>query len=359
MARNSEFYKGKKKRNSYFYLPVAVIVALTAILVVLFYSMQKYAVITKDDVKVEFPFMKSEDGESADGSGSGEKELERTEVSIIFDPVDYSNVEQIARTDLKPVRAIFVPHDELTQEKLDEYAARLQTGNALLLEMKPRSGNLMWYSHSRAATSYGLSVDNATTISIQSNIDMLKEKNVYLVAQISCCIDERYPTYSTLVALKSDSGMNYYDEYDMGFDEVVLADVMHPVPDKDKPTGFIYTAEMSTSPSPVGAVCGFALSVAGQLQDREEGKVLSIYCYTPISLVKADTGTGQNAPLFFKLFDRIYYPTDRGTYIYNLQDVTHSITTSAAASRFVPVVKNYLPDDPDKISWVLIDVDEG
>ena len=148
MARNSEFYKGKKKRNSYFYLPVAVIVALTAILVVLFYSMQKYAVITKDDVKVEFPFMKSEDGESVDGSGSGEKELERTEVSIIFDPVDYSNVEQIARTDLKPVRAIFVPHDELTQEKLDEYAARLQTGNALLLEMKPRSGNLMWYSHS-------------------------------------------------------------------------------------------------------------------------------------------------------------------------------------------------------------------
>ena len=326
--------------------------------------------------------MQTASGDSGGAETDEDGELEQTTVSIIFDPVDYSNVEEIARTDLRPVRAIFVPHDELTQERLDEYAARLQTGNALLLEMKPRSGNLMWFSHSRAATNYGLSVDNATTFSIQSNIDMLKEKNVYLIAQISCCVDERYPTYSTLVALKSDSGMNYYDEtgmwldpysrnvrdyvvdmvrelYDMGFDEVVLADVMHPVPKDDRVTGFMYTAEMSTSPSPVGAVCGFALSVANQLSDREEGKVLSIYCYTPYSLVRADTDTGQNAPLFFKLFDRIYYPTDRGTYTYNLQDVTHSITTSAAASRFVPVVTNYLPDDPDKISWVLIDAEEN
>ena len=91
---------------------------------------------------------------------------------------------------------------------------------------------------------------------------------------------------------------------------------------------------------------------------REEGTALSIYSYTPVSLVKTDQGTGQNTPLFFKLFDRVYYETDRGTYTYNLQDITRLITEEDAARRFVPVVVNYLPDNPDKISWVLIDQEE-
>jgi len=385
MARNAEFYKGSRTKRTHYYVIVAVAVALIALLVVLFYSMQKYAVITKDDVKVVLPIMGGESAVSASAVGDGEDApaLEQTTVSISFDPPDYSGILPIARTDVKPVRAIFVPHENIQLEKLEEYAARLQTGNALLFEMKPRSGNLMWYSNAKAAVAYGLSIQNEVTNSIQRYVDMLKEKNVYLVAQISCCVDERYPAYSTLVALKTASGMNYYDEtgmwldpysrnvrdyvvdmarelYDIGFDEVVLADLRHPVPDEERgEVEFVYNAEMSTTPSAEGGISGFAISVAQQLSDREKGKYLSIYSYTPVSLVKADTGTGQNTPLFFKLFDRVYYPTDRGTYTYNLQDVTRSITETAAASRFVPVVQNYLPDNPDKISWVLIDVDEG
>ena len=384
MARHAEFYKGSRKKRSHYYVAVAVAVALVALLIVLFYSMQKYAVITKDDVKVVLPILEGESAASdaLDSEGTDSPVMEHTSVSISFDSPDYSSVLPIARTDVRPVRAIYVPHENLTLEKLEEYAARLQTGNALLLEMKPRSGNLMWFSHANAAVAYGLSSENETTNSIQRYVDMLKEKNVYLVAQISCCVDERFPGYSTLVALKTASGMNYYDDvgmwldpysqrvrdyvvdmarelYDMGFDEVVLADLRHPVPDESRgEMEFLYTAEMSTTPSAVGGVCGFAISVAQQLSDRERGKVLSIYSYTPTSLVKTDEGTGQNTPLFFKLFDRVYYPTDRGTYKYNLEDVLHSITETAAASRFVPVVQNYLPDNPEKISWVLIDVEE-
>ena len=382
MARNAEFYKGSRKKRSHYYVIVAVAVALIALLVVLFYGMQKYAVITKDDVKVELPILGGESTVLAGDTGTEDASFEQTTVSIIFDTPDYSSVQPLARTGIRPVRAIYVPHENLNLEKLEEYANRLQTGNALMLEMKPRSGNLMWYSRSSAAVGYGLSVENEITNSIQRYVDMLKEKNVYLVAKISCCVDERYPAYSTLVALKTASGMNYYDEdgmwldpysqkvrdyvvemtrelYDMGFDEVVLADLRHPVPNEEKgEVEFVYTAEMSTTPSPEGGVSGFAISVAQQLSDRAQGKVLSIYSYTPVSLVKADAGTGQNTPLFFKLFDRVYYETDRGTYTYNLQDVTHSITENAAASRFVPVVVNYLPDNPDKISWVLIDAEE-
>ena len=382
MARNAEFYKGSKKKKSHFYVPVALAVALIALLVVLFYSMQKYAVITKDDVKVVLPFLEGETAETAVGSGVEERvELEHTTVTIQFDQTDYSSVLPIARTDVKPFRAIYVPHENITLQKLEEYAARLQTGNALLIEMKPRSGNLMWYSRSSAAVGYGLSVETEVTNSIQRYVDMLKEKNVYLAAKISCCVDERYPSYSTLVALKTASGMNYYDEtgmwldpysrkvrdyvvemarelYDIGFDEVVLADLRHPVPSGDGGVEFLYNAEMSTTPSAEGGICGFAISVAQRLADREEGKALSIYSYTPISLVKTDPGTGQNTPLFFKLYDHVYYETDRGTYIYNLQDVTRSISEEDAARRFVPVVVNYLPDNPEKISWVLIDKEE-
>ena len=383
MARNAEFYKGSKKKTSHYYVPVAVAVALIALLVVLFYGMQKYAVITKDEVKVELPFLQGESAQTAQsGIGETSAEVEHTTVSISFDQPDYTSITPIARTDVKAVRAIYVPHENITLEKLEEYAARLQTGNALMIEMKPRSGNLMWYSRSSAAVGYGLSVETEVTNSIQRYVDMLKEKNVYLVAKISCCVDERYPAYSTLVALKTASGMNYYDEtgmwldpysqkvrdyvvemaqelYNIGFDEVVLADLRHPVPDPDRgEVEFIYNAEMSTTPSAEGGICGFAVSIAQRLAQREEGKVLSIYSYTPMSLVKADPGTGQNTPLFFKLFDRVYYETDRGTYTYNLQDITHSISEKEAARRFVPVVVNYLPDNPDKISWVLIDRDE-
>ncbi len=383
MARNAEFYKGSKKKTSHYYVPVAVAVALIALLVVLFYGMQKYAVITKDEVKVALPFLEGESAQTAQsGIGETSAEVEHTTVSISFDQPDYTSITPIARTDVKAVRAIYVPHENITLEKLEDYAARLQTGDAMLIEMKPRSGNLMWYSRSSAAVGYGLSVETEVTNSIQRYVDMLKEKNVYLIAKISCCVDERYPAYSTLVALKTASGMNYYDEtgmwldpysqkvrdyvaemaqelYNIGFDEVVLADLRHPVPDPDRgEVEFIYNAEMSTTPSAEGGICGFAVSIAQRLAEREEGKVLSIYSYTPVSLVKTDPGTGQSTPLFFKLFDRVYYETDRGTYTYNLQDITHSISEKEAARRFVPVVVNYLPDNPDKISWVLIDRDE-
>ena len=151
MARNAEFYKGSRTKRTHYYVIVAVAVALVALLVVLFYSMQKYAVITKDDVKVVLPIMggESEISAASDGEGDDAPALEHTSVSISFDQPDYSSVLPLARTDVKPVRAIFVPHENITLEKLEEYAARLQTGNALLFEMKPRSGNLMWYSTQR------------------------------------------------------------------------------------------------------------------------------------------------------------------------------------------------------------------
>ena len=382
MAKNTDFYRGRRQRRNYWLIPFVLLLGIITLLVVLFYGVQKYATITDDGVKVVFSDSKTEAEPLVSNSESEEMVFETVVPEIVFEAPDYSRIEATAGRNVKPLRAIYLNAGQISLESLQDAAGKLVDGTALMLEMKPRSGNLMWYSNAKAALDYGLSVQNEVTNSIQRYVDMLKEKNIYLVAQISCCVDERYPAYSSLVALKTASGMNYYDDigmwldpysqkvrdyvvemarelYDMGFDEVVLADLRHPVPDEDRgEVEFVYNAEMSTLPSAEGGISGFAISVAQQLSDREKGKVLSIYSYTPVSLVKADTGTGQNTPLFFKLYDRVYYPTDRGTYTYNLQDVTRSITETVAASRFVPVVQNYLPDNPDKISWVLIDVEE-
>ena len=115
---------------------------------------------------------------------------------------------------------------------------------------------------------------------------------------------------------------------------------------------FLYTREMSADPSPINAICGFALYVANQMEDREDGKLLSIYLDTARSLVRYDEGTGQNGVLFFKLYDRIYYRTDRYTYTYNYTDIENSVTIGSPHDRFVPVVINYLPDNS---SWVYIE----
>ena len=55
MARKQEFYKGRRKRRNYALIPFVIVLALVALTVVLFYSMQKYAVISKEGVTMVLP----------------------------------------------------------------------------------------------------------------------------------------------------------------------------------------------------------------------------------------------------------------------------------------------------------------
>lgn len=376
MARNSEFYKGTRKRRNYAVIPLLILVSLAAVMMVLFGTLQKYAVISKDGVKVELPFLRDENT-TIDESGNIVHVFDTVDASIIFDQPDYSIIEQQSKGKVDMLKAIFVSYDELNRAKITEYAERLSSGNALVLEMKPRSGSLAWNSSSRMAMGYGTYAMAAGTEELPAIVKDLKEKNVYLVAQISCLADTVLPSRNNSVALHNEYGGNYSDPigtwldpyntdvrdyvvtmvkelYEMGFDEVVLADVRHPDM-TDTEINLTYTAEMSTTPGAVNGVCSFALSVAQQLSDRKGA--LSIYVDSPPSLVRADPTTGQNAPLFFKLYDRIFYVTDKAAYPYNIGDVQSSITVGKDVCRFVPVVENYLPENASSVSWVFIDTD--
>ena len=375
MARVQVFYKGRRKRRNYLFIPFVILLAIISVGMVTFYGLQKYAVINKDSVSIELPILADKNA-VFDSQGHEIKSFDPVNVSVVFEEPDYSGVEAVAGAEVKPMRAIFVPYTDLNHDKLQEYVGRLNQGNALLLEMKPRSGQLMWESQAEMAVNYGISVATDTTAAVRDFLAEMEEKDIYLAAQISCCIDNLLPTRTSAYTIKNEVGMNYQDEkglwldayneavrkyaaqmaqelFDMGFDEVVLADVAHPT--LTEPVTLLYTNEISTQRDTSLAVCGFAVSVARQLQDRESG-ALSIYCDTRPGLVKPDLTTGQDARLFMKLYDRVYLKTDKSAYPYNVDDIQSNVTIGSVYDRLMPVVENYIPSDNS--SWVLVDVPE-
>ena len=375
MARVQVFYKGRRKRRNYLFIPFVILLAIISVGMVTFYGLQKYAVINKDSVSIELPILADKNA-VFDSQGHQIKSFDPVNVSVVFEEPDYSGVQAVAGAEVEPMRAIFVPYTDLNHDKLQEYVGRLNQGNALLLEMKPRSGQLMWESQAEMAVNYGISVATDTTAAVRDFLAEMEEKDIYLAAQISCCIDNLLPTRTSAYTIKNEVGMNYQDEkglwldayneavrkyaaqmaqelFDMGFDEVVLADVAHPT--LTEPVTLLYTNEISTQRDTSLAVCGFAVSVARQLQDRESG-ALSIYCDTRPALVKPDLTTGQDARLFMKLYDRVYLRTDKSAYPYNVEDIQSNVTIGSVYDRLMPVVENYIPSDNS--SWVLIDVPE-
>ncbi len=378
MAKVQEFYKGRKKRRNHAIIPFIILLFLVALIVVLFYGMQKYAVITKDGVSVELPILKDSSTVTVDSTGKEVRTFDQVSTEIVFESPDYSSVEAVAGRDVDGLRAIFVPYTDLNRDKLIEYSGRLVSGNALLLEMKPRMGQLMWESNSQMAVNYSLNVPTETTAAMPEMVAMLKEQGVYLAAQISCCVDEFLPTRTGAFCIHTSTGLSCRDEvgtwldpynvdlrvyveemvqelYDMGFDEVVLADVAHPVI-TDENTVLMYTREMSTPPSTTSAVCGFALGIANTFSDRDKDKALSIYVDTRPALMGPDPTNGQDARLFMKVYDRVFIRTDKYSYPYHVEDIADSTELGNIYDRLVPVVENYIPSD--NTSWVLIDVEE-
>lgn len=373
MAKRTEFYRGRRKKRNYAIIPSIIITGVITLIVVLFYGMQKYAVITKEGVTIELPIL-MEGKTTIDSEGNEVKVFDRVDAELIYDTPDYSYIKSEAGEDVPEMRAIFVPAENVNREKLQEYTARLSLGNALVIEMKPRSGVLNWDCYAAEALNYGLSMPTELTAELPTLVTEMKERDIYLTAQISCCLDELFASRSTTVTLRrADNGGNYIDDYGtwldpynlsvrnyvvemaqelfaMGFDEVVLADVMHPT--FAEPVPLMYTRELSTTPSSSTAVCGFAVNVAKQLRDREG--LLSIYIDAPQALVKT-ADNGQSGPLFLKLFDRVYYRTDKFAYDYNKADIAPYVEKGKVEDRLVPVVENYLPENS---SWVLVDVAE-
>ena len=384
MSRRSEFYRGRRQKRNLAIIPGVILLLLFSVMIVLFYSTQKYAVISDDGVKVELPLLSS-GSVTYDETGQEIREFEKVNVTVQFEEADYSGVRQTVSGRVPAIRGIFIPYDDIDPETVRGYANRLSSGNALLLEVKKEDGYLKWYSSTPTAMRWGLNMNlPESKETLASIVSDLKADGVYVAAQISCLQDYLLGGWfrnEITVTLKDAYGNDYYNEegywldpystlvrdyvvelvqelWDMGFDEVVLDNVRHPVvqdienADGSVTPGVYYSLDMSTTPSPLSAVSGFAVNIGERLADREEGKYLSIYVHSVASLSKGDTANGQNSELFLKLYDRVYYDTDKYAYTFNVQDITPVCKAGDIKNRFVPVVINYLPDNT---SWILVD----
>ena len=152
MAKNREFYRGQKKRRNYALIPFVIGLALITLIVVAFYGLQKYVVITKDGVRIVMPWDEPE--AEVDEEGHEIREFEEVETQLVFDEPDYSRITARAGRRARPMRAIYIAAEDVNRENLLRRAEQLNSGNALVLEMKPRSGYLLWVSDTELAQQY-------------------------------------------------------------------------------------------------------------------------------------------------------------------------------------------------------------
>lgn len=307
--------------------------------VALFYGLQKFVVTTSDGVSLEIPLL----SQDAPAEQSDAPDLDLPTAELVIDEPDYSAITTDAGEDLAVLHGLFVPCDDISADGLTtaaETAAALGA-QALVLEMKPANGSLSWSSTSETALAYGTS----GRFDITESLAALKEQGFYLAAQISVCADDLIAARNPQAVLKTPSGTTIFDdaggrldpynsfvrsyvlqlltELDaMGFDEIILANLSMPETEE----GYVHSQQMTYEATPLAAVSSFAHWVnvsTGGLTAR-------------VSAVYGD-GAGQDAEIFFKMFDRLCCAVSADNLESTRTQMLSAMSSGDAAARFAPI----------------------
>ena len=363
-----EFYRGKRQKVGFAVVITAIAIAIIVFMVMTFYGLQKYIVVTNEGIKLDIPFINGGASiMSKDDEGNVRIEYEKVDAELVIGEPDYSNVLSSAGEDLSEINAYFVSAGNVNESTINNYVASLEDCKALVLELKPANGNLAWKSKVEFAKAYGL---NGST-DLKPIINALKDKDIYVAAQINCLVDSTLASHYSQMVLTTESGTQYsnaagiwLDPFNsdlrsyiisicrelanMGVDEIILNNLK--IPDADINT-YAFSASTTTAPTAVSAVSGFALDVTRALKNC--GAKISVRCDSETALmVGEDLSTGQNAEVLFKVFDRIYCFTDATKATELSQCATDLIEVGDVGTRFVPVYSGQKPDTP---SWVCSD----
>lgn len=351
---SSEFYKGKRKKTGPAFLISIVVLSIIALLVLLFYGLQKYIVISNEGLELDIPLLRTDEVDE-----SGNVSFEAVDAELVIGDYDYSNVKATAGDGLAEVNASYVPADKISDETLAGYASSLGAGKGLVLEVKPASGLLVWNSQNDIALGYGTS----GTIDLAAHVASMKEKGIYLVASVSCLADNmiasRYPQtmlmHSDGAIYTDDTGSwidphnTVYTEYiialceelsAMGFDEILLTNVRLP---SEANGAFMYGTRTTGTPTPVTAVSGFALDIARGTKRMDAA--LSVQLNSVSALYDGkDAANGQDAALFFKVFDRVYCNCSYTAAPTFVESAQFYVQIGDVNMRFVPIVYAAAPE---------------
>ena len=319
---HSHLYRGKRLRRKWVkWVTIALIalIVLFAIAAFLFYGLQKYVIYTQDGVKVEFPIMK-EESQTAEDLGDPSKQ-------------------------------------DIVVEKTDTSTVTATAGNAKKFTVK-------WKKNSEAD---GYQVNGTEDLAAIVKAVKKAREDIWLVGELSCCVDSFMSQRNAVSALHTSDGDTYSDgnggwidptssemrSYiidlgtelaDMGFDEILLTNVMHPSASTDQ---FDYVDE-NAGDDATSIINSYILSVARSISSKGV-KVSAVGTRDAIS-DPTGTMTGQDIKMFTNVCDRIYCYTDAESYTEYQEACSKYFTVGDKAYRFVPIVSGDLPETE---CWVL------
>lgn len=354
-----DVYPVRRKRN-WVLIPAVLLVVVIGGFLLLFSSLQKYIIFEQGTLRVVPPILAELD--ETDGEVLDTFRPEVT-ASLVLDGYDFSMVKTDAGEGVETLKAIYVPAADLTEATLQNYVNRLELNNAngLVLEVKPQSGQLCYASNVAMAKGYALN----GSFALSAQVGALKEQGVYLVADISCCVDDLLGQRNAALALKTPEGEAYnagagiwLDPYNtdvreylsglcvelsaMGFDEVLLSFAAHP-----ETTNLVYSQPMTTPPDQVSAVSSFCTYMEKAVGDQVK---LSLRCSAD-ALRNGIGSNGQDMSLLLRVFDRVYVSTDRDSVQSDLEKALGYMEEDVKnRDRFVPIAYTALTDD----SWMVL-----
>lgn len=373
--RPRDIYRGRRK----FRVPLTIVLSVLGVLlvggIVMFYVLQQYIVYDSSGVTLQLPFSaQAEEDETAPADATPTPTFEPVVVEIIYEDADFTDVDLGGWEELESTQALFVPQADVTDATaLASAVSTAQNGDysGVVLEMKDQSGQLVWPSGAETATAYG----TAGATDVTATITALHEQGLTAAAQISCCADTLLGTRNWTVTLMTatgaaytdDDGVVWLDPYNrtvrayledlveelaaMGFDEIILADLYHPIAGEGE--SFTYSTTLQTDPNPVTAVC----QLGQRLAEAAEGTDTAVSALLDTDSLRGSYGaqTGQDIDIFWRLFARLYCPTSQDSVSSDKELAVAEINDGDADIRFVPVCSSV----PEGCASYVIDTGES
>jgi len=303
-----------------------VVALLLLVLLAAFALLPQYVVFSPDGIDMVVPSLQ-EDGKgySLEGTTGPQPYSGLVSTSVEIAPPDYSLVDYGSASGLNYMQCMYVPFSKVTSANLDSLLKEAERNSikGIVFQMKDESGKLAWMSNVAAASSYAVN----SAWDIAADVAEMKADNWYLVADLSCCVDTAQAEADPSTALHDYTGQVYADSMGtwvdpwnrdvrqyivdlctdlitMGFDEIILSHVEHPLSD------VTYTREIAASLDRTAAVMGFATSVRRSLSEVLEENGAHLCAHVSHDILGAGTNNGQTLDNFLKVFDRLVIETE-------------------------------------------------
>lgn len=368
--RSKDIYRGRRKGRTPLMILLFLLAFLLVFAIVAFYGLQQFLVYDDNGVSLQFTSQKqTQSVEAAVPTPAPTPDVSGMQVNIVFTDPSFDDLALPVGEELVPMKARQLAFaDVMDAAKLTAgISAAVSEGcNAVVLEMKTAAGQLAWASATELAASYGTSGMTDFTETLAA----MHEQGLYAVAKVAVCADDLMAVRNWPIALRGSDGQPYQDadghfwldpynrevrEYilpllqelaAMGFDEILLTDLSHPVGPEG--TVFQYSKTLRSDPNARAAVCQLARKIAETMQSS--GVKLSVQVESGALSADGSAANGQDLSVFWKLFDRIVLSTS--------SDEAESACESALSfggsrERFVPFCTWSAPSGWDSYIYFL------